>query len=250
MKTRNELIQFAKNDILRFKMEHTNLFFVVQRKKRKVIAFLRKGGFGNGKVLKRATSHCRKDETFNEFIGKSLAAYRLFEESIPSIYLDTPQPTEAKIGDIIQYKENPTNFIYAPHSFSCRKEIHDLDYVTGRAYSLKKKEDFPIFVVDDTGYIEEHEWNRQAPSDIPTLDCYDRQKHTCDGRCQGLADCPMVDYAFDKNDKPSKKEMFEHIKELKRCGRENRQLYSLFVTAQKQKQELKKSESLQKEGQA
>lgn len=209
MLTRDEIIQKAKTELNLLKTQHHDLFFVVKRKEKKVTAFI-----PNGEVLSKASSRCLPHETFNEFIGKIIAAKRLLDIKVEEEYLSVPQPEYPKYGDVLFFEN--VFYAYAPHGFTLRGELFN-SYVRGRTFKISEEMKKTGKIVDDTGYLEEITWNDKSPEDAPTLDCYDRQKNTCDGRCQGMTDCPIVDYV--KNDResfPSKAEMLAFIKELKK----------------------------------
>lgn len=81
--------------------------FVINRKKRTVVALVYKAGPGKKvsafrRVVRRGIAKCSPDDVFNEHIGKAIAVRRAFEFPIPYGYLNAPHPTKVKDGSIIR----------------------------------------------------------------------------------------------------------------------------------------------------
>ena len=58
-------------------------------------------GVDSGKVYARGIAKCSPDDCFNVHIGKAIALRRALGEDVPHEYINAPQPTEVRVGDII-----------------------------------------------------------------------------------------------------------------------------------------------------
>src|SRR5699024_6527622 len=74
--------------------------FVVNKEKRTVVALLR--GWGSGTIVKRGIAKCAPKDCFNVHIGKAIALRRALGLEVPDEYLNAPQPTEVREGDIVE----------------------------------------------------------------------------------------------------------------------------------------------------
>ena len=107
-KERDRIVEQAKRDVEEFIYElpmetvYNFVDFVVNKEKRTVVALLRK--LKNGKVLGKGIAKCHPNDCFNVHIGKAIALRRALGLEVPSEYLNAPQPTEKRIGDIVEYK--------------------------------------------------------------------------------------------------------------------------------------------------
>lgn len=114
---RDEIIEKAKADVaelverartgldtpLTKSVGHVDVRFEVNREKKKVVALagLRYCG---GHVVARGIAKCSPNDCFNVHIGIAIALRRALGLDIPQEYVSAPQPTEAKIGDYVEYK--------------------------------------------------------------------------------------------------------------------------------------------------
>jgi len=76
--------------------------FVVNREKRTVVALVKTIGSGN--VIHRGIAKCAPDDCFNVHIGKAIALRRALGLTVPDEYLNAPQPTEVRVGDVVEYR--------------------------------------------------------------------------------------------------------------------------------------------------
>jgi hypothetical protein len=76
--------------------------FIVNREKRTVVALIKT--IDEGKVVHRGIAKCHPDDCFNAHIGRAIALRRALGLEVPDEYLNAPQPTEVRVGDIIEYK--------------------------------------------------------------------------------------------------------------------------------------------------
>ncbi|MEK5323321.1 hypothetical protein [Aeribacillus sp. FSL M8-0254] len=110
---RDEIVERAKRDIDElkddglYKVPFKGTFnyacfadFIVNREKRTVVALLR--GYQSGKVLARGIANCHPNDCFNVHIGKAIALRRALNIEVPDEYLNAPQPTEVRVGDVVR----------------------------------------------------------------------------------------------------------------------------------------------------
>lgn len=68
--------------------------------KRTVVALLK--GLRTGKVYAKGIAKATPDDCFNVHIGKSIALRRALGLAVPDECLNAPQPTEVRVGDVIE----------------------------------------------------------------------------------------------------------------------------------------------------
>lgn len=73
--------------------------FKINKKKRVVVCLLRWqiGGF----ISQKGIAKCALNDCFNVHIGKSIALHRALGLDVPQEYLDVPNPTEVRVGNVI-----------------------------------------------------------------------------------------------------------------------------------------------------
>jgi hypothetical protein len=119
--TRDDIIEMAKRDIEALKTTHyptrekyyiaRNLSynpecdaeFIINRNKRTVVCLLRKR-YEKTRIISRGIAKCHPDDCFNAHIGRAIALRRALGLEVPDEYLNAPQPTEVRVGDIIRNK--------------------------------------------------------------------------------------------------------------------------------------------------
>lgn len=74
--------------------------FIVNKDNRSVTVILR--GRAAGKVIAKGDAKARPDDCFNVHIGKAIALHKALGSDTPAEYLNAPQPTEARIGDVVK----------------------------------------------------------------------------------------------------------------------------------------------------
>lgn len=74
--------------------------FVVNKEKRTVVALMR--GYETGKIYSKGIAKCAPGDCFNVHIGKAIALRRALGEEVPDEYLNAPQPTEVRVGDLVK----------------------------------------------------------------------------------------------------------------------------------------------------
>ncbi|MEC1648229.1 hypothetical protein [Bacillus halotolerans] len=78
--------------------------FLPDRKKWKVTALIRRTSDIDPRHVGRAKA--APDDCFNVHIGKAIALRRALGLAVPDEYLNAPQPTEVRVGDVIKYGES------------------------------------------------------------------------------------------------------------------------------------------------
>ncbi|WP_303982935.1 hypothetical protein [Niallia circulans] len=101
---RDEIVAKAKEDIEAwgrrdFTRKHE---FIVNAEKRTVVA-LRKS-IQNSGVLSKGIAKCASGDCFNEHIGKAIALLRALGLEVPYEFLNVPNPTEVRVGDVVEYR--------------------------------------------------------------------------------------------------------------------------------------------------
>ncbi|MED1742033.1 hypothetical protein P4U97_21485 [Bacillus swezeyi] len=112
---RDEIVEQAKADIENLKYRtfygelrysyHSivcNVEFVVNKEKRTVVALLK--SVGRGTVKSKGIAKAAPNDCFNEHIGKTIALHRALGLEVPDEYLNAPNPTEVRVGDVVAYR--------------------------------------------------------------------------------------------------------------------------------------------------
>lgn len=132
---RDEIVEQAKADVEElsnygdgvqcetyvFTKATCNVEFVVNRDKRTVVALLK--GVRTGKVYAKGIAKAAPDDCFNVHIGKVIALRRALGLAVPDEYLNAPQPTEVRVGDVVRGKYSETYY-----QLWCEDEIGDVRY--------------------------------------------------------------------------------------------------------------------------
>lgn len=119
--TRDEIVEKAKADVAHLFMVYTGgitqIKFHINRPKRIVTAL----HYHYGRVIAKGIAECSKGDVFNVHIGKVIAARRVLGFLVDSIYVDAPQPTEPRVGDMIEFD-------------GCKVKVEPPHYESGRTY--------------------------------------------------------------------------------------------------------------------
>jgi hypothetical protein len=102
--------------------------FNVNRSERTVVAIMR--WRYNNSVVTRGIAKCAPDDCFNAHIGRAISLRRALGLEVPSEYYSAPQPTEAHVGDIVEF----TELVGLTHSF--RVESVESDRLRGHVYGI------------------------------------------------------------------------------------------------------------------
>ncbi|OJT53694.1 hypothetical protein, partial [Bacillus licheniformis] len=100
---RDEIVEQAKADVERLRMinrmlQTFDITFDINRESRTVEAVAKKP---NSRTAFYGTAICAPDDCFNIHIGEAIALHRALGLEVPDEYLNAPQPTEVRVGDVI-----------------------------------------------------------------------------------------------------------------------------------------------------
>ncbi|MCY9063223.1 hypothetical protein MOE67_13565 [Bacillus inaquosorum] len=100
---RDEIVEQAKEDVEEscYELFAYDLEFIVNREKRTVVALLR--GCKSGRAIEKGIAKAAPSDCFNVHIGKAIALRRALGLAVPDEYLNAPQPTEVRVGDVVYY---------------------------------------------------------------------------------------------------------------------------------------------------
>ncbi|MCY7542444.1 hypothetical protein P9173_09600 [Bacillus safensis] len=99
---RDEIVAQAKEDVrvLYYKDYIVDTDFIVNAEKRTVVALRKSKMYGH--IKSKGIAKCVPSDCFNVHIGKAIALRRALGLEVPSEYLNVPQPTDVRVGDIIE----------------------------------------------------------------------------------------------------------------------------------------------------
>lgn len=104
---RDEIVERAKRDveyyasIYGYSQAGYYVDFVVNREKRTIVALIRDPL--TDEVFARGIAKCAPGDVFNSHIGRAIALRRALGLEVPAEYLNAPQPTEVRVGDVVKY---------------------------------------------------------------------------------------------------------------------------------------------------
>lgn len=156
---RDRIVEQAKADVVALKNKRghyevgfkvCNAEFVVNKDKRTVVCLLR--GYETNNVLFRGIAKAYLNDCFNVHIGKAIALRRALGLEVPDEYLNAPQPTEVRVGDVIRMKYyNP--YGYRPDSYYVKIiNVFDGDKVRyeGGGFDFRESVDRDAKIIDDS----------------------------------------------------------------------------------------------------
>ncbi|MMZ45496.1 hypothetical protein D1872_70940 [compost metagenome] len=76
--------------------------FTVNHKKRTVVALIRELETGKKNVILRGIAKCAPGDVFNAHVGRAISLRRALGLDVPAEYLNVPQPTEVRVGDVVK----------------------------------------------------------------------------------------------------------------------------------------------------
>ncbi|WP_249669621.1 hypothetical protein [Bacillus altitudinis] len=99
---RDEIVEKAKEDvrILHYKDYIGAPDFIVNAEKRTVVALRKSKLYGH--IKNKGIAKCAPTDCFNAHIGKAIALRRSLGLEVPVEYLNVPQPTEIRVGDVVE----------------------------------------------------------------------------------------------------------------------------------------------------
>ncbi|WP_340043283.1 hypothetical protein [Bacillus velezensis] len=129
--------------------------FVVNREKRTVVALV----FGKSQRVRselreKGIAKAAPNDCFNVHIGKAIAIRRALGLTVPDEYLNAPQPTEVRVGDVVRGKYEESYYQYEGRLFGNSyedqiKEIADGNYrYVGGGYDFI--DDADLTIIDDS----------------------------------------------------------------------------------------------------
>lgn len=101
---RDEIVERAKADVEAIEtgdiFEYAYSYYVVNREKRTVVALIYPA-YGNERVEARGIAKCAPNDCFNSALGKAIALRRALGLTVPDEYLNAPNPTEVRVGNVV-----------------------------------------------------------------------------------------------------------------------------------------------------
>ncbi|MEH7194848.1 hypothetical protein [Bacillus safensis] len=99
---RDEIVAQAKEDVrvLYYKDYIADTDFIVNAEKRTVVALRKSKMYGH--IKSKGIAKCAPDDCFNVHIGKAIALRRALGFKVPAEYLNVPQPTDVRVGDVVR----------------------------------------------------------------------------------------------------------------------------------------------------
>ena len=143
---RDRIVKQAKEFVEEVETQYSGLRFkyVINREKRTVVALVY--GKVTGNLIKKGIAKCAPDDCFNAYIGKFIAVKRVLTEEVPQEYLDVPNPTEIRVGNVVSL----VNSLGLPYVRSIREFDDDgtVRYVCGGYDHIQQVETGKI--IDDS----------------------------------------------------------------------------------------------------
>lgn len=123
---RDEIVEKAKRDIDGLKVTYhpkLKLYctaeFVVNREKRTVVALMKQlSTYPTSPIVSRGIAKADPSDCFNVHIGKAIALRRALGIEVPAEYLNAPQPTEVRVGDVVEFY-NEINVPHIVDNYNC-----------------------------------------------------------------------------------------------------------------------------------
>lgn len=108
---RDRIVEQAKKDVEGLKYKDTDFHvtiggfacvadFIVNKEKSTVVTLLR--GYSSNVVRAKGIAKCAPGDCFNVWIGKAIALRRALGLEVPAEYLNVPNPTEVRVGDVMK----------------------------------------------------------------------------------------------------------------------------------------------------
>lgn len=108
---RDEIVEQAKADAEELANKYGYYFaygrgakaeFIVNCEKRTVVTILR--WVADGQIVAKGIAKAAPDDCFNVHIGKAIALRRALGLTVLDEYLNAPQPTEVRVGDVVEFQ--------------------------------------------------------------------------------------------------------------------------------------------------
>src|SRR5690625_5151814 len=130
--------------------------FIVDKRKRTVVSLIRGTiGANAGLILERGIAKCAPGDCFNVHIGKAISLRRALGLDVPDEYINAPQPTEVRVGDIIRWKTSYRNYRVDKHRKHVRYNFTDMGSGQ-RFYGMEYRNiETVVNIIDDSREEEE-----------------------------------------------------------------------------------------------
>ncbi|MCC9021698.1 hypothetical protein [Bacillus nakamurai] len=159
---RDEIVEMAKVDVenlkvygkqssrstqlgnLTYREYYYSVEFKVSSNKRKVSALIYpigRLGFISGRPIHVGRAKATPDDCFNVHIGKAIALRRALGLAVPDEYLNAPQPTDIRVGDIVEYPPKWSGVVIADD---------DCPPFPEKWVQLKDAREYGLKVIDDS----------------------------------------------------------------------------------------------------
>ncbi|MCY7910946.1 hypothetical protein MOB65_18975 [Bacillus inaquosorum] len=163
---RDEIVEQAKADIKKLSncggaVPHMkddasgafcNIEFAVNRDKRTVVALLK--GVRSQKVYARGIAKAAPSDCFNVHIGKAIALRRALGLAVSDEYLNAPQPTVVRVGDVVRGKYEESYYRYEGRLFGDSYEEQIKEIEDGKFRYMSGDYDFidsaDLTIIDDS----------------------------------------------------------------------------------------------------
>ncbi|MCG7407718.1 hypothetical protein MH117_09805 [Paenibacillus sp. ACRRX] len=118
--------------------------FAVNRKKRTVVALIRYGFGDKVTIQSRGIAKAAPDDCFNVYIGQAIALRRALGLDFPQEYVNAPQPTEVRVGDVVKYWDNRVSEVVQ------ERTPQQGSACTGVDFANRRFEDECVEILDDS----------------------------------------------------------------------------------------------------
>ncbi|MED0777562.1 hypothetical protein P4T08_18150 [Bacillus siamensis] len=126
--------------------------FIVDSKERKVTALVRRLNDQTPRHVGRAKA--APDDCFNVHIGKAISLRRALGLTAPNEYLNAPQPTEVRVGDVVRGKYEESYYQYEDRLFGDSYEEQIKEIEDGKFRYMSGDYDFidsaDLTIIDDS----------------------------------------------------------------------------------------------------
>ncbi|WBU32457.1 hypothetical protein [Bacillus subtilis] len=152
---RDEIVEQAKADVEELITDNTldrAVYSVTNRTKRTVVVLIK--GEYSGKVYAKGIAKAAPSDCFNVHIGTAIALRRALGLVVPDEYLNAPQPTEVRVGDVVRGKYEESYYRYEGRLFGDSYEEQIKEIEGGKFRYMSGDYDFidsaDLTVIDDS----------------------------------------------------------------------------------------------------
>lgn len=168
---RDEIVEQAKSDVRNlviyglshysvdyskgnetYRVMNYNVEFITDSKERKVTALVTR--LHDKKPSHVGRAKAAPDDCFNVHIGKAIALRRALGLAVPDEYLNAPQPTEVRVGDVVRGKYEESYYRYEGRLFGDSYEEQIKEIEDGKFRYMSGDYDFidsaDLTIIDDS----------------------------------------------------------------------------------------------------